>query len=265
MTPERPLVLFGAGRMGGAMLEGWLASGIDPRNILVVEPEPSDTQAMHTPGLRIQAEPPTEPGAALVLAVKPQIIGELIPRLRAARDHGTVAISIAAGTTLATLRGLGDGPLVRAIPNTPSAIGKGMTVAIGEDTGEDDLALADRLLSGIGAVEWVDDEALIDVATAVSGSGPAYMFHFVECLRAAGEAEGLPPDVAATLARQTLIGAGALLERSALDPAELRSNVTSPGGTTAAALAVLREEGGLCALVRRTVHAAVVRSRELGS
>jgi pyrroline-5-carboxylate reductase len=265
MSPERPLVLAGAGKMGGAMLEGWLAAGTDPRSIVVIEPQPQDTQALKTPGLTVVAEPPALVADTLVLAVKPQVMGEVLPGLAPLRDERTLVVSLAAGITIGTLRQLGSGPLVRSIPNTPAALGKGMTAAVADGASDADVARADELLSAIGAVAWVDDEALIDPATAVSGSGPAYVFHMVECLAAAGEAEGLPPDVAAKLARQTIIGAGALLERSALDPATLRSNVTSPGGTTAAALGVLMESGELEELMIRAVHAAAVRSRELGS
>ena len=140
-----------------------------------------------------------------------------------------------------------------------------MTAAVAAGASAAQVREADALLSAVGAVAWVDDETLIDVATAVSGSGPAYVFHMVEALAAAGAAEGLPNEVAQQLARQTIVGAGALLERSALDPETLRSNVTSEGGTTAAALSTLMERGALQALMTRAVHAAAVRSRELGS
>ncbi|MCF3931872.1 pyrroline-5-carboxylate reductase [Acuticoccus sp. M5D2P5] len=265
MTPDRPLVLVGAGKMGGAMLEGWLASGIDPRTIVVIEPNPSDTQPLQTPGLRVVSEPPALVADTLVLAIKPQMFGDVLPSLSRLRDGETLVVSIAAGITIATLGTLGPGPIVRSIPNTPSSVGKGMTAAVGSGLSEAQLGLADKLLRGFGAVEWVEDEALIDAATAVSGSGPAYVFLMVEALTEAGIAEGLPADVAASLARNTIIGAGALLDRSSLDPATLRRNVTSPGGTTAAALDVLMEEGALEALMKRAVHAARVRSDELGS
>lgn len=261
---ERLLVLVGAGKMGGAMLEGWLAAGRDPRTIVVVEPQPVTADALTRPGLVVQPEPPDEPAAALVLAVKPQIVAEVLPTLTAARDPETLLISIAAGIKVATLRSLGEGPVVRAIPNTPAAIGKGATAAFGEDLSNDERDAANTLLSAMGLVEWVGDETLIDAATAVSGSGPAYVFHLAECLAAAGVAEGLPPEVAARLARQTVAGAGALLERSAVDPSTLRSDVTSPGGTTAAALDVLMNDRALEALLIRAVAAAAARSRELG-
>jgi pyrroline-5-carboxylate reductase len=264
ISRDRPLVLVGAGKMGCAMLEGWLASGMEPASIVVVEPHPSDAEVLATPGLTVQAVPPTRPAHTLVLAIKPQAMGEVLPRLRAVRDGATLVLSIAAGVTMAALaRALGPGPVVRAMPNTAAAVGEAMTAAVAQDAPEGVVAVADDLLAAIGKVEWLDDEALIDAATAVSGSGPAYVFLLVECLAEAGAAEGLPPDTALALARQTVVGAGALLGRSTLDPATLRRNVTSPGGTTAAALNVLAP-GGMDDLVRRAVAAAAARSRELG-
>ena len=263
-SPERPLVLIGAGKMGGAMLGGWLAAGRDPRQIVVVEPEPSEMQALMTPGLRLEERPPDVRAHTIVIAVKPQGLEEIIPTLRPLCDEDTLIVSIAAGITVATLSTLGEGPVVRAIPNTPAAVGKGATVAFANALGDAQRSFVDKLLGSIGLVRWVDSEDLIDAATAVSGSGPAYVFALAESLSRAGVAVGLPEDVATTLARQTVIGAGALLERSELDPTELRRNVTSPGGTTAAALDVLTGEDGLDALIRRTVEAAARRSRELG-
>lgn len=265
MSPDRPLVLVGAGKMGGAMLEGWLAAGTDTRAIVVIEPN-ADPDAMTRPGLRLVTAPPEGVTAhTLVLAVKPQVVDEVLPTLEPLVDERTMLLSIAAGITIKTLGRLGRGPVVRAIPNTPASIGQGMTAAVAVNASAEALAVADKLLRAIGKVAWVDDEGLIDAATAVSGSGPAYVFHLVEALAAAGVAEGLPEDVAAQLARQTIVGAGALLGRSALDPATLRRNVTSPGGTTAAALSVLEATGALTDLMTRAVHAAAVRSRELGS
>ncbi|MEM8853714.1 MAG: pyrroline-5-carboxylate reductase [Pseudomonadota bacterium] len=264
ITPERPLVLVGAGKMGGALLEGWLSAGRAPQTILVVDPDPVGP-LMKTDGLRVVAEPPATPGAAVVLAVKPQVMGEVLPAVKRVCDEATVVISVAAGTTIATLEALGPGPKVRTIPNTPSAVGKGMTVAVAVDAQEADIALADDLLKAVGLVRWVDREELIDPATAVSGSGPAYVFHLVEALAEAGIKQGLPKDVAEVIARQTIIGAGALLEASALDPGTLRQNVTSPGGTTAAALGILADSGALRDLMGRAVDAATRRSRELGA
>lgn len=264
-TPERPLVLVGAGKMGGALLEGWLAAGTDPAAILVLEPEPSaELRALAPSALTIVAAAPPSPAHTLVLAVKPQVMAEVLPTLTPLVDEATLLVSIAAGITIDALKALGRGPIVRAIPNTPASIGEGMTAAVAEGASEADRSTADRLLSAVGKVAWLADEALIDAATAVCGSGPAYVFHMVEALAAAGERTGLPKDVAMTLARQTVVGAGALLGRSALDPTTLRRNVTSQGGTTAAGLDVLAHDGALTDLLTRTVAAATERSRELG-
>lgn len=264
ITPDRPLVLIGAGKMGGALLEGWLSAGRAPDTILVVDPAPAGP-LMETEGLRLVAEPPDVPGAAVVLAVKPQVMGDVLPAVKRVCDETTVVISVAAGTTVATLQALGPGPKVRTIPNTPSAVGKGMTVAVAVDAKDADIVLADELLKAVGLVRWVDREELIDPATAVSGSGPAYVFHLVECLAEAGVKQGLPHEVAEAIARQTIIGAGALLEASPIDPGTLRQNVTSPGGTTAAALGILAGSGALRDLMGRAVDAATRRSRELGA
>lgn len=249
--------------MGGALLEGWLAAGRDPRTIVVVEPNPAPMDTLTRPGLTVLPEPPSNPASVLVIAVKPQVVRDVLPSLVPLRDSQTVLISIAAGITSQTLGELGPGPIVRAMPNTPAAVGKGVTSAVGFGLTDAQRKLADTLLRAAGRVEWLDDEALMDAATGVSGSGPAYVFYLVECLAKAGEAEGLPPETAMALARETIIGAGALLDRSDLDPATLRRNVTSPGGTTAAALDVLMGEDALEALVTRAVAAAAQRSREL--
>ncbi|RAH98899.1 pyrroline-5-carboxylate reductase [Acuticoccus sediminis] len=264
MSPERPLLLVGAGNMGGAMLEGWLNAGTDPRSIVVVDPA-ADLDTPRRPGLRVYTSPPDVVAHTVVLAVKPQSMAEVLPTLQGNVDGDTIVISIAAGITVAKLKTLGRGPIVRSIPNTPAAIGQGMTCAVAIDATPHVIEIANELLGALGKVAWVDDEGLIDAATAVSGSGPAYVFHLVEAMTAAGEAAGLPSDVAAVLARQTVVGAGALLARSPLDPATLRRNVTSPGGTTAAALSVLADTGALTELMTRAVDSAARRSRELGS
>ena len=246
------------------MLEGWLNAGTDPRSIIVVDPA-AGIDTPRRPGLRFLASPPDIVAHTIVLAVKPQSMAEVLPTLQGNVDDETVIVSIAAGITVATLKQLGRGPIIRSIPNTPSSIGQGMTAAVAIDAPEHVVEIADELLSALGKVAWVEDEGLIDAATAVSGSGPAYVFHLAEALAAAGVAQGLPEDVAATLARQTVVGAGALLGRSPLDPAQLRRNVTSPGGTTAAALNVLADTGALTELMTEAVAAAAKRSRELGS
>ncbi len=203
--------------------------------------------------------------AAIVLAVKPQVAPQAIPPLAPLVSPATLVVSIMAGRTLKFLADALPKPcaIVRAMPNTPAAIGRGITVAVPLHTNDAQRSLADRLLSATGAVEWTDDEALMDAVTAVSGSGPAYVFLLAEALTQAGIAAGLPPELAAKLARETVAGSGELLHRSALDAAVLRENVTSPGGTTAAALAVLMGQGGLAELMERAVAAATARSREL--
>jgi pyrroline-5-carboxylate reductase len=261
------LVLIGAGKMGSALLEGWLRLGLDPKNIAVIEPAVPPHIAELTPrGLqlnpRLQA---LKNAAAIVLAVKPQVAPQAVPPLAPLVGPATVLVSIMAGRTLKFLSDALAKPcaMVRAMPNTPAAIGRGITVAVPLHANDAQRALADRLLAATGAVEWTNDEALMDAVTAVSGSGPAYVFLLAEALTQAGIAAGLPKELAAKLARETVAGAGELLHRSTLDPAVLRENVTSPGGTTAAALAVLMGKDGLATLMEKAVAAATARSREL--
>src|SRR4051794_21103008 len=259
------LVLVGAGKMGGAMLQGWLALGLDPRKVAIREPQPApEIAALAARGVRINPSA-IDDASVLVLAVKPQIAAEVVPALKALVRPETVAVSVMAGKTLAFLQGaLGDCAIVRSIPNTPAAIARGITVAApNAKVSAAQRALSHALLSGIGAVEWVDNEALIDAATAVSGSGPAYVFLLAEALARAGATAGLPADLAARLARATVAGSGELLHQSPLDAATLRQNVTSPGGTTEAALAVLMANDGLDRLMEKAVVAATKRSREL--
>jgi len=259
------LVLVGAGKMGGAMLEGWLALGLDPAKVAIQEPQPApDIAALAARGVRIN--PPSVGDASVIVsAVKPQVAGDVVPALKGLVRPGTVAVSVMAGKTLGFLEGaLGDCAIVRSIPNTPAAIGRGITVAVpNAKVSAAQRALSHTLLSSVGAVEWVDDEGLIDAATAVSGSGPAYVFLLAESLARAGAAAGLPADLAARLARATVAGSGELLHRSPLDAATLRQNVTSPAGTTAAALSVLMAADGLDPLMEKAVAAATKRSREL--
>jgi pyrroline-5-carboxylate reductase len=260
------VVLAGAGKMGGALLSGWLAQGLDPKRVVVIEPHPSDDiRALAATGVRLNpAAKEADAIAALVLAVKPQTFGEAGPALRSLIGRSTLVVSIMAGTTIAVLDAVCGGNIVRAMPNTPAAIGRGMTVAVAaNDVNEEQRATADALLRATGAVEWIDDEALMDAVTAVSGSGPAYVFLLAEELARAGVTAGLPADLAAKLARETVAGSGELLHRSDLDAATLRQNVTSPGGTTAAALGVLMDENGLRELMTRAVAAATKRSKEL--
>ncbi len=261
------LVLAGAGKMGGALLEGWLRLGLEAKTVAVLEPQPApEISALAQRGLRLNPDPQTLAGAtAIVIAVKPQAAAQAVPALAPLVAPSTVVVSIMAGRTLQFLGAALDRPcaLVRAMPNTPAAIGRGITVAVPRAANDAQRALADRLLSAAGAVEWIDDEALMDAVTAVSGSGPAYVFLLAEALAAAGVAAGLPAALSAKLARETVAGSGELLHRSPLDAAVLRENVTSPGGTTAAALGVLMGENGLNALLTRAVAAATARSRAL--
>ena len=261
------VVLVGAGKMGGALLEGWLRLGLDPRKLAVVEPQPSaEISALSRRGVRLNPQPQTiGDAAALVIAIKPQAAAEAMPAMAELLSPATVTVSIMAGRTLQSIADALGKPcaVVRAMPNTPAAIGRGITVAVPRQASAAQRALAGLLLSATGRVEWVDDEALMDAVTAVSGSGPAYVFLLAEALAAAGVAAGLPAALADTLARETVVGAGELLHRSPLPAASLRENVTSPGGTTAAALAVLMGEDGLAPLMRRAIAAATARSREL--
>jgi pyrroline-5-carboxylate reductase len=262
------LVLIGAGKMGGAMLQGWLGLGFAPANAVVFEPQPSDEiAALAQRGVRLN--PPRDSVrdvAAMVIAVKPQGAAETIPSYASLVGAGTVAVSIMAGQPLRTLARLlpAGTAIVRSMPNTPAAIGRGITVAVANaQASAAQRELAHTLLAGIGEVEWVTDEALMDAVTAVSGSGPAYVFLLAEAMAQAGIDAGLPAALAARLARETVAGSGELLHRSDLDAAVLRRNVTSPGGTTAAALDVLMSPEGLAALMQRAIAAATRRSREL--
>jgi pyrroline-5-carboxylate reductase len=261
-----PIVLAGAGKMGGAMLSGWLAQGLDARHLGVIEPHPSDEiSALAARGIRLNPSP-KEIGAAatLVVALKPQMFREAGLMLKSFAGSSTLVVSIMAGATIASIEAVCGGMVVRAMPNTPAAIGRGITVAVAANqVSPAQRAVADALLRAIGSVEWIDDEGLMDAVTAVSGSGPAYVFLLAEELARAGVEAGLPPVLATKLARETVSGSGELLHRSELASATLRQNVTSPGGTTAAALEVLMAKDGMQPLLTRAVAAATRRSREL--
>jgi pyrroline-5-carboxylate reductase len=265
----RTLVLVGAGKMGGAMLEGWLDRGIDPAGVTVLDPfAGEELKALAARrGLSLNPLKPAPEPEALVLATKPQMLDEAAPAVDDLIGRRTVVVSILAGKTIADLRARlpRARAVVRAMPNLPASIGRGATgVAASAEVDGTQRALADALLSSVGTVEWLPSEDLIDAVTALSGSGPAYVFLLAECLAEAGVAAGLPDDLAARLARATVTGAGELLFRSDLTPAELRRNVTSPGGTTAAALTVLMaERGSLGDLMRAAVAAAKRRAGEL--
>ncbi|KGJ04584.1 pyrroline-5-carboxylate reductase [Paracoccus halophilus] len=258
----RGLVLIGCGRMGGALLEGWLQRGLRPGAVHVVDPKPrGDLAGM---GISVNGDLPADP-AVLVIAVKPQMMADVLPALRVGAR--TLVVSVAAGVTIAAYeQAFPQAPVVRAMPNTPAAIGQGITAIVGNArAAEPELALAGALMSAVGRVVRLPAEDQMDAVTALSGSGPAYVFHMIEALAAAGAAEGLAPDLALELARATVAGAGALAVHADEDPATLRENVTSPGGTTAAGLALLMDpENGLPPLMRRTIAAAAARGRELG-
>jgi pyrroline-5-carboxylate reductase len=260
------IVLAGAGKMGSALLTGWLKAGLAASRVAAIEPQPSaEISALTAKGLTLN--PPrgvVSDVAALVLAVKPQTFAEAAPLLKPFVAPDTLVVSIMAGMTIAKIAAACGGAVVRAMPNTPAAIGQGITVAVpAPGVSAKQRGVADALLRATGAVEWVQDEALMDAVTAVSGSGPAYVFLLAEELARAGVAAGLPPALAAKLARDTVAGSGALLAQSELDVATLRQNVTSPGGTTAAALEVLMGKDGVSELMARAVAAATRRSKEL--
>jgi pyrroline-5-carboxylate reductase len=261
----RGLVLLGCGKMGGAMLEGWLRGGLSKDAVWVLDPKPSDWLVAQ--GVHLNEGLPDDP-AIVVVAVKPQMMGDALPSIAALGNAGTVFLSIAAGTTIAHFESaLGaTTPIIRAMPNTPAAVGRGITALIGNaHVSEDRLALAETLLSAVGKTVRLVDEGQMDAVTAVSGSGPAYVFHLIEAMAAAGVAQGLPDELAMELALTTVAGAGALAEAADDDPTQLRINVTSPNGTTEAALKVLMDkESGFAALLERAIKAAADRSRELG-
>jgi pyrroline-5-carboxylate reductase len=263
--------------MGGALLKGWLGQGIAPERIFVQEPSPPpDVAEVIAASAIATGAPPSLPAppAVIVLAVKPQTMDEVLASVAPLAGPDTVTLSVAAGRTVASLaRHLGArAAIVRAMPNTPAAIGRGITALYASlAVRPEQAALCEELMRAGGETVRVDDEALMDAVTAVSGSGPAYVFLLAEYLAEAGRAAGLPAGLADRLARATVSGAGELLHRSSLDPAELRRNVTSPGGTTAAALGVLMGDGGPAGaapmrdLLRQAVEAAAKRSRELAS
>jgi pyrroline-5-carboxylate reductase len=266
----RTLVLVGCGKMGSALLRGWIAAHAAAR-FAVIEPEGLPCAFAASAGVSWHGSPdelPDDPAPdAVVFAVKPQIIDTILPGYRRWARPRTLFVSIVAGKTIAGMsRHLGPASLVRTMPNTPAAIGRGITVACANRrvTAEQRL-LCDRLLAAVGDSAWVEDEGMLDAVTAVSGSGPAYVFLLIEALAEAAEASGLPPDLALRLARGTVAGSGELARRSDESPAQLRENVTSPGGTTRAALDVLMQEDGLVRLIKRAVAAAASRSRELAS
>jgi pyrroline-5-carboxylate reductase len=263
---EGTIVLAGAGKMGGAMLSGWLAQGLDAGRVAVIEPHPSqEIKSLAAKGARLNPSPKDVGAVAtLVVALKPQMFREAEAMLKSFAGPTTLVVSIMAGIPIASISEVCGGSVVRAMPNTPAAIGRGITVAVAaNNVSPAQRAVADALLRATGSVEWIDDEGLMDAVTAVSGSGPAYIFLLAEELARAGVEAGLPVELATKLARETVAGSGELLHRSELASATLRQNVTSPGGTTAAALEVLMGPDGMQSLLTRAVLAATKRSKEL--
>lgn len=261
----RSLALVGAGKMGSAMLEGWLALGLAPKAVTVIEPNPSpELLALARRGISVNPEK-AGPQSVLIVAVKPQVAADVLRQVAPLAGEHTLAVSVMAGKTLAFLQAaLPKAKIVRAMPNTPAAIGRGITVAVpGQGVTAAQRDIAQRLLAATGSVEWVEDEVLMDAVTAVSGSGPAYVFLLAEAMASAGKAAGLPHDLAEKLARETISGAGELMRLSDQHASILRKNVTSPGGTTAAALEVLMTPDGLERLMKQAIAAAAARSREL--
>jgi pyrroline-5-carboxylate reductase len=266
-----PLLLVGAGKMGGALLEGWLRQGLDPKTVFIQDPAPppevAALAARHGIAAGTAPDLPAPP-SVIVLAVKPDLAQKLMPELEPMIGEKSVVLSIAAGRTLESMSRLlpPDTAVIRAMPNTAASVGRSITVACANASVTREQALeCTSLLEAVGEVVWIDDEGLMDAVTAVSGSGPAYVFLLAECLAEAGRAAGLAPELAQRLARATVDGAGELLRRSDLSPADLRERVTSPKGTTAAALEVLMGKDGMRELLARAVAAAAKRSRELSS
>ena len=267
MTQE--LLLVGCGKMGGALLGGWLGRDVAPGSVTVVEPFGADAvRDKHGVAVYAKLEEIDESYApdVVVFAVKPQGMDEIVPGYARLVRPKTVFLSIAAGRPVAFFqRHLGDrAAIVRSMPNTPAAVGRGITVAFGNaQVSNAQRTFCHGLLEAVGEVAWIDDELMMDAVTAVSGSGPAYVFLLIEAMAEAGVAAGLDLNLADRLARATVIGSGELARQSSEPAATLRQNVTSPGGTTAAALEVLMARDGLCALMTRAVDAAARRSREL--
>ena len=263
---ERGLVMLGCGTMGSALLSGWLEQGVDPKSVWILDPKPS--KWVIASGVRINEVLPDDPAIVLV-AVKPQMMSEALPRLQQFGAATTLFLSVAAGTSISTFEQvLGKStPIVRAMPNTPAAVGQGITALIGNSrTTDTDLLEAQNLMAAVGQTVLLQDESQMDAVTGVSGSGPAYVFHLIETLAQAGVEQGLPAGMAMQLAQATVAGAGALAVQSDDSAEQLRINVTSPNGTTQAALAVLmRDKAGLQSLMTSAVEAAAKRSRELSN
>jgi len=270
LSADDRLVLLGSGKMGGALLQGWLEAGIWPGEVAVLDPDPAPGAKAAAEKGQVRLNPDLQslcerPARAVVLAVKPQILSQAAQPLAPLIGPQTLVISVAAGKPIAALKAVlpGAGSYVRVMPNTPAAIGRGVSGLAGEGVSEGDRALATALMEAVGGALWVDREDMIDAVTAVSGSGPAYVFYLCEAMAQAGVELGLPEDTAQELARLTVAGAGELLYRGESDAAGLREAVTSPKGTTWAALQVLMAEDGLQPVITKALRAARDRAREL--
>ncbi len=261
-TPVRPLLLLGAGNMGRAMLSGWLAGGLDSAACQIVD------IAAQIDGITCHTEIPADISPrAIILSVKPQIIDNLLDQIHPLLHPDTVVISIIAGKTIAHFQNAlgGHANIIRAMPNLPATIGQGVTaLCAAPNVLPDERDFAAQLMSAIGKIVWVENESQINAVTALSGSGPAYVFHLLECMISSGIQLGLAPETARILAIETVAGAGALARQSECDISTLRQQVTSPGGTTQAGLNVLMGSEGLASLIRHTLEAAAKRAKELG-
>lgn len=252
--------------MGSALMAGWIDRGTSPDDIFVVDPAAPALPPGVSHGAGMADIPQDFEPAVVVLAVKPQVMDAVAAPYAALVGPGTVFLSIAAGRNVASFENLlgAEAAIVRAMPNTPAAVGRGITVLFANGhVDAHQREVCGRLLSAVGEVAWIEDEGLMDAVTGVSGSGPAYVFHMVEAMAQAGVAAGLPADLSMSLARQTVAGSGELLAQSKDSAATLRENVTSPGGTTAAALETLMAEDGLTRLMTSAILRATARSREL--
>lgn len=267
-SADRPFLLVGAGKMGGAMLAGWMERGVDPKSVVVQDPAPApemlELLARHGVCHITQPEPELAP-AIVLLAVKPQLMDKVLPGLKDVVRPDTLVMSVAAGTPVRAFEAaFGDVAIARAMPNTPAMVSRGITAVYPNDrVSAEQKDAVTGLLEAVGDVVWLESEEQIDFVTAVSGSGPAYVFHLAECMTRAGEALGLPGELAAHLAEATVSGAGELMRQSDDTPATLRQNVTSPNGTTAAALDVLMADDGIQPVMTAAVAAAARRAKEL--
>ncbi len=256
--------------MGGALLAGWLERGMDPAAVSVIEPNPEIAAGLGSRlGVAVHPAPPASEDTApevVLFAVKPQVMEAVVPAYKPFIGAASVFLSIAAGRTIGFFENhLGmNAAVVRAMPNTPAAVGRGISVLCANaNVAAGQKELCRTLLEAVGETAWIDDEALMDAVTAVSGSGPAYVFLLAECMAEAGSQAGLPDELARRLAEVTVSGAGELMARENAPPSVLRAGVTSPGGTTAAALEILMANDGLGSLMSRAVAAAARRSKEL--